>query len=359
MRATLKQFEYGVIEGFFGRPWRWAVRQAYATFLKQNNYRYYIYAPKSDPILRQNWPDQWFPAEFESLRQLGERYHQVGLVWGIGLNLYEIHCDYDAHTIQQLNAKLRYLNQLQPDILAILFDDMAGEGDRLATIQTEITHRALDLTTASTVIMCPTYYSDSPVLDRLFGPRPPYYLETLGQQLDPVVNIFWTGPEICSMAYPEDHLDSVTQRLGRKPYLWDNYPVNDSAPMCQVLHLRAFEQRPHQLSRWTAGHAVNPMNQAYLSQIPLMTLNWSYQQQEQYDPEVALATAVRSLCGSTMADCLLKHIDLFQDQGLEQMDSALKTQLIQQYKSFQTPYSDEIVRWLQGDYPYAPECLTA
>ena len=358
MNVTLKSFEYGVIEGFFGRPWGWAARQDYATFLGENNYRYYIYAPKSDPILRQSWPDPWPTEALAALRQLGDAYHQVGLAWGIGLNLYEIHCDYDAYTIQQLEAKVRYLNQLQPDILAILFDDMTGQSDRLAQIQAEITHRALALTTASTVIMCPTYYSDSPVLDQLFGQRPPHYLETLGQTLDPAVQIFWTGPDICSATYPEDHLHAITQKLGRQPYLWDNYPVNDSARMCQFLHLRAFEHRPHQLAQWTAGHAVNPMNQAYLSQIPLMTLNWSYQHRDQYDPIAALSTAVRALCDAPLADCLWADIDQFQDQGLQQLAPTFKAQLIQKYDQFETPYSREIVSWLRGEYPYAPDCLT-
>ncbi len=358
MDKSLQGFSYGVIEGFFGRLWSWDARQDYATFLKQNNYQYYIYAPKGDPILRQNWPDPWPTQEFEALRHLGEVYHQAGLAWGIGLNLYELHCNYDDQAIQQLENKIRYLNGLRPDILAILFDDMKGDLEHIAQIQTDVTHRAIELSTATSVIMCPTYYTDSPILDRLFGERPPDYLESLGKRLDPTVNIFWTGPEVCSSAYPEEHLQSVGQRLGRKPYIWDNYPVNDSARMCRFLHLRAFENRPHQMSQWTAGHAVNPMNQAYLSQIPLMTLNLSYQQKDQYSPTEAFEAAVRTLGGNEFAECLLEDLSLFQDQGLDQIGPEVKTQLLQKYQPFQTPYSQEIMDWLNGEYPYAPECLT-
>jgi hyaluronoglucosaminidase len=46
MGNILEQFSRGVIEGFFGRPWTWQARADYATFLGQNDYQYYIYAPK-------------------------------------------------------------------------------------------------------------------------------------------------------------------------------------------------------------------------------------------------------------------------------------------------------------------------
>ncbi len=345
----------GVIEGFFGRPWDWSARQDYASFLRDHHFQFYIYAPKGDRILRQDWPARWPDDVFECLRALAATYHQAGLAWGIGLNLYELHCHWDAATIQQLEAKVRYLNQLQPDILAILFDDMPGDVAEMARIQADVTHRTMALTTAQFVFMCPTYYSSSLILDRLFGPRPPDYLASLGQLLDSTVQIFWTGPEICSASYPETHLKEVTQQLGRKPYLWDNYPVNDSDLMSKFLHLRGFGNR--QLSDLIAGHAVNPMNQAYLSQIPLKTLTLS-EEQQQCDPTAAFLNAARSLCGSAFADCLAEDIERFQDQGLEQLAPELKTELIEKYDRFQTPYSQEVIAWLQGEYPFAVDCLT-
>jgi len=326
--------------------------------LKHNDYQDYIYAPKADPVLRRNWRCRWSDEHFESLRELRNRYRDVGVAWGIGLNLYELHCAYDDQAVRDLEGKIRYLNDLQPDILAILFDDMRGGVSRIAQIQADVTHRALDLSTAKSVIMCPTYYADSPVLDRLFGKRPQDYLNILGKRLNPAVNIFWTGPEICSDAYPVEHLKSVCQRLGRKPYIWDNYPVNDSARTCRYLHLRAFETRPHEMSEWTAGHAVNPMNQAYLSQIPLKMLNCRYQKKERYCAEDAFRQAARELCGGDLADCLSEDLSLFQDRELDGIDPKLKDQLVRKYGRFETPFSEEIVGWLNGAYPFSPECLT-
>jgi hypothetical protein len=129
--------------------------------------------------------------------------------------------------------------------------------------------------------------------------------------------------------------------------------------MSPFLHLRAFENRPAQMSEWTSGHAVNPMNQAYLSQIPLMTLDLSYQQQERYVPATAFLAAARSLCGEPLATYLQEDLPYFQDKGLEQLSPATTAQLIQKYAAFHTPYAQEIVDWLKGEYPFDPACLTA
>ncbi|MBW4618937.1 MAG: beta-N-acetylglucosaminidase domain-containing protein [Cyanosarcina radialis HA8281-LM2] len=354
----LSNSNYGVIEGFFGLTWTWETRKDYANFLKNNGYSYYIYAPKADDFLRKNWQQNWSASEFESLKEVGDTYHRSGLQWGIGLSPFEIYKDYNDEAIASLKQKILSLNDLNIDILAILFDDMRGDFYKLAKIQTEVIQRVMDLSTAKVFIMCPTYYTDNRILDRLFGERPQDYLETLGKTLDPQVNIFWTGPDVCSKSYPESHLKEVAQRLGRKPFIWDNYPVNDGARMSKFLHLRAFENRPSSMAELTVGHAVNPMNQAYLSQIPLMTLNLSYQQGDRYSPTAAFIEAVKTLCPEALANCLLEDLPLFQDEGLDRINSESKAQLIDKYTAFNNPYSQEIIGWLQGEYPVPSECLT-
>jgi hyaluronoglucosaminidase len=352
-------FSYGVIEGFFGRTWSWATRQAYASFLKQHGYQFYLYAPKADAYLRRQWHQPWPSDTYAELAQLGATYRQHGVNWGIGLTPFEIHFNYDSQTIAQLETKIQEINRLQPDILAVLFDDMRGDFYQIAQIQVEVTHRIKALSTAKTVIMCPTYYADTPLLDQIFGQRPPDYLETLGKLLDPSVQVFWTGPEVCSTAYPLEHLQDISQRLGRKPFIWDNYPVNDSARMSPFLHLRAFTDRPHQMADWTAGHAVNPMNQAYLSQIPLLTLAMSYQQQQDYDPDAAFQKAAQTLCGEDFAQFLHTDLPYFQDLGLTKITPEQTAEFIARYEPFHNAYSQELVDWLRGEYPFDPACLTA
>ncbi len=168
---------------------------------------------------------------------------------------------------------------------------MKGDIPNLAERQADVFHRIADVSTARRFILCPTYYTTDTILERLFGTMPIGYWEDLGRRIGPDVDLFWTGPKVCSDEYPEPHLKDVADQLGRKPFIWDNYPVNDSERMSRYLHLRPFENRPSRLAEWAGGHAVNPMNQPWLSQIPLITLASSYHAGPQYDPGAALVAA--------------------------------------------------------------------
>ena len=275
-------------------------------------------------------------------------YQQAQVNWGIGITPFEIHHNFDDQTRALLAAKIRSINELQPNILAILFDDMRGDDANIAQIQADVTHQIMEQSTASFFIMCPTYYSTDPVLDQVFGDRPPDYLETLGQFLDPAVQIFWTGEKVCSQNYSIKHLQATAIQLGRKPYIWDNYPVNDGAKLCKFLHLRPFGEPATHLAAWAAGQAINPMNQAYLSQIPLRALA----------ANSSFYVAVCELCGEAFAKYLVEDVASFQDEGLDSLSAERRELLIDRYIGFQTPYSDEIVNWLKGEYPFDPACLT-
>ncbi len=341
-------FSRGIIEGFFGRPWSWQTRQDYASFLKQNNYQYYIYAPKADRYLRRQWAEPWPAEDYANLQQLSQVYQQTQIDWGIGITPFEIHHNFDDHTKATLDIKIRSINELQPNILAILFDDMRGDDANIAQIQADVTHHIMEQSTASSFMMCPTYYSTDPVLDQVFGDRPSHYLETLGQLLDPAVQVFWTGEKVCSLYYSIEHLQAITTQLGRKPYIWDNYPVNDGAKLCKFLNLRPFSESATHMATWTAGQAINPMNQAYLSQIPLRALTSGS----------SLYEAAYNLGGDTFARYLVEDMAAFQDEGLDFLSVERKDFLIDRYIGLQTPQSQELVDWLKGEYPFDPACLT-
>src|SRR5690606_10093833 len=157
-----------------------------------------------------------------------------------------------------LDRKLAFLEDVGVQDLAILFDDMRGDVPDLAERQAEIVAHVGGRTRADRLIVCPTYYSDDPILDRVFGARPGGYLERLGSLLDPDVRIFWTGVEVCSREFSSAHLARVTEQLGRRPFLWDNYPVNDGQRMSQYLHVRAFTGRAARIGAHVAAHGINP-----------------------------------------------------------------------------------------------------
>ncbi len=357
MTVTLP-FIRGVIEGFYGRPWSWEAREAYVDFLKENGFGFYIYAPKSDAYLRRKWRDEWPPEQMQSLMRLSAAYKENGVALGIGFSPFEIYRTFDDSARQALHQKVEAINRLDPDILCVLLDDMKGDVPRLAETQAEVFKWIADRSTARRFILCPTYYTLDPILEKVFGPMPEGYWEELGANIDPDVDIFWTGPEVCSTEYPEDHLKEAAERLGRKPFIWDNYPVNDSEKRSRRLYLSAYENRPFQMAEWTTGHAVNPMNQAWLSQIPIRTLARSYDLRDRYDPRTASADSAKALCHADLAESLLKDARIFEKQGLDGIGDDRKRQWIERYSGFQSPFAQEIVEWLQECYEFDSACLT-
>jgi hyaluronoglucosaminidase len=353
----LTGFTLGIIEGFFGREWSWQARCGMAGFLASQGCNSYIYAPKADIWLRRDWASP-FPAEHMlALQQLADTCHQHHLHFGVGLSPMELYRDFNQHSRKTLADKLTALKSLRLDLLCILFDDMRGDLPDLAERQLEVIDFVASKAVAPRLAVCPTYYSSDPILEKVFGTMPADYLENLGNSLDHDIDIFWTGPKVLSSRYPVEHLQLISQKLKRKPLIWDNYPVNDGKQLVDYLHLRAFHPEKSVLAEWSAGHFANPMNQPWLSRIPLFGMSALYG--KQYDPERVLEDACISLCGPTLGKLILEDVPLFQDTGLARLTSAQRTALKTRYQPFsRTGYGKEVMDWLDGAYAFDPACLT-
>ena len=347
----------GVIEGYFGPPWCWGDRVRHAAFLKSCGFNFYIYAPKRCDDLRLKWTRDWPEQQWNKLVEAREAYGRAGIQFGVGLSPYALYRDLSVEGQKALQAKIERLDTLALDILGVFFDDMPGAGTDLAKRQADIMCWAVAQSRAKTFVICPTFYSDDPVLSRLSGSKPDRYLETLGEQLPAKVHIFWTGPRVCSREISAEHIQDVSRRLGRRPVLWDNYPVNDGARMSQFLHLRAFTGRGELPQVALSGHAINPMNQARLSEILIATLASLYRDPVAYEPEHAFNDAARSLCGDLLASALREDLEIFQDIGLSRLSPAHLDKLRERYSAFDSPYAREVVGWLDGQFAPTPEDL--
>lgn len=349
----------GVIEGFFGRPWSWSDRAGYAGFLKEIGFDFYVYAPKADPHLRRRWREPLPAPSVEALSATAAAFRKAGLAFGIGLSPFEIYLEPEPDSSAVLRAKVAQINEIDPDILCLLFDDMRGDLPGLAGRQAAVLASIAELSRARRFIFCPTYYSQDPVLETVFGPMPKGYLADLGRLLDPEVGIFWTGPRVCSDALPPGHLEEIAGQLRRKPVLWDNLLANDGAKTSNFLHLRGVRDRPAGLRDGLAGHAVNPMNQAWLSRIPILTLSESYALGARYDPKRSFEAACRRLCGEALGSQIAADAALFRDRGLAGIAEDRRRELIEIYAHFAgDPYAEELRAWLEGAYEFDPACLT-
>jgi len=349
--------ELGIIEGFYGRPWSWEAREATVAALAPHGYRFYLYAPKGDPFLRRRWHEQHPEPMAAGLEGLAARCRDAGVRFGVGISPFELYLRWDRSGREALARKLEYLDALGVADLAILFDDMRGDVDGLADLQAEIVGWAADHTAADRVLMCPTYYSDDPVLDRVFGRRPGDYLARLGTLLPLEIEIFWTGEEVCAREMRPGHLRQVAEIIGRKPFLWDNYPVNDGQRMSRFLHLRAFSGRPASIAEHVSGHGINPALQPTLSRIPALTLPESYRMADEYAYGEALRRAAAEVLGEDLGRKVWEDVLTLQDVGLGRLDEERERWVRDRYTDVDHPGAREIIGWLDGEYDITDEIV--
>jgi len=344
----------GLIEGYYGKPWSWQAREDTIAFLKKHGYNFYIYAPKADAFLRKRWRED-HPADIaQSLGHLAARCRALDVRFGVGLSPYELYRDFNKEAQAALSEKLAQFDEWGVEYLAILFDDMRGDLPDLAVTQAQIMHWVAARTKAKRLIVCPSYYTDDPVLDRFFGKRPANYLDDFGRLLDPSIDVFWTGEEVCSREYSPGHLARVAGQLRRKPFLWDNYPVNDGQRMSQFLHVRAFTGRPASIRPYLAAHSVNPALQPVLSRIPAVSLAQSYRLDDTYEYGAAFLDAATEVAGADLGRKLQDDILYFQDVGLERLGKAVE-RLRRRYGNVDHDAAREIIAWLDGAYKFEEE----
>lgn len=347
----------GIIEGFYGPAWSWQERTNVVATLSPHGYGFYWYAPKGDQFLRRQWQKPHPPEEARQLTDFAGVCEAAGVAFGVGLSPYEVYRSFDASAKALLEAKITGLAAMGVERLALLFDDMPGDLPDLALRQAEVVDWVLNQTPFRQVAVCPTYYTDDPVLDRVFAQRPADYLENLGRLLEDSVEIFWTGEEVCSRAISPGHIRLVNERLGRPVLLWDNYPVNDGDRMSRHLHLRGFTGRPSGLRELVSGHAINPSLQPTLACIPALTLAESYRLGDDYCYIDATRRAACAVLGNELGQLVCDDLLSLEDAGLARLTEGRIAALRKRYCGFDHQGAREIVAWLDGAYQVTDEMV--
>lgn len=278
----------GVVEGFYGPTWGWVERINLMEFLSRVGLNAYIYAPKWDPRHRDWWRTPYgsdFADKLSMLVDSASRYGvRVAFALSPGLDI-----DYSSESdVRQLLRKFSWAMELGIEDVAVFLDDIPpsirGRGFRtLAEAQSSLVNRLLRELRPRSLVFCPTYY---------YGLREEYMKE-LGAVVDPEVHIVWTGMWVASHKIDVEDLESAARLFNRKPFIWDNYPVNDYFTVNGItrLHLGPLRNRPGGLAGYVSGYVSNPMNQCEASKIPLYTVAEALLSAS-YDPERSLSEAV-------------------------------------------------------------------
>jgi hyaluronoglucosaminidase len=285
----------GVIEGFYGPPWSLADRCSVIEFLATRGMNAYVYAPKSDPKHRDRWRDTYDASELDGFRTLAEHAAQNQTRFGFALSP-GLDIDYgSARDREMLVEKLAPLLGIGVDWIVLALDDipnrpgLAVEQAQFAVwLLDELRRRRAD----PHLTLVPTEY---------VGTRPTAYLEALAAELPSEVDVMWTGPTVCSpVVRAADARAWATALAGRRPLLWDNYPVNDGT-MTRSLHLGPYRGREPDLTDELDGVLCNPMLQAHASQVALATAADFLCRPEEYEPDASWSRAIAAVGGTRAA----------------------------------------------------------
>ena len=307
-----KSFERrGIVEGFFGPPWSMAQRSALFEFGAARGMNTYLYAPKDDPYHRKLWRRPYPKRQWRQLVRLIRQARRSKIDFVYGFHPGEGLCFSEQEPIHILLKKARRFYDAGVRTFAVLFDDIPSRldhakdrrrfKDSLAAAEGTFLKRIIEAQPAEWSQVewwiCPSYYSEDNLLERVFGKFEANFLETLAAHLPLNVACFWTGPSVVSKTITLKHIQRIAQRIQRLLLLWDNYPVNDLS-MSDELHIGPLQGRDPRLPRTVHGYLNNPLLQPELGFIPLATCFDYAANPDKYKPEASWKRIVEQRFGA-------------------------------------------------------------
>jgi hyaluronoglucosaminidase len=277
----------GVVEGFYGRPWAHDARLELLEFIGARGMNAYAYAPKDDAKHRARWREPYDRSEMTRFAELVDCARGVGVRFGFSLSP-GLDVSYESTDDRAMLAEkmLRFADTGVSWFL-LLLDDISmrpglapRQGDLAAALLDALQTQVVD----ASLTVCPTEY---------VGTRPSSYLSELARSLPRSVDVMWTGPTVCSPTISARDARARADALGgRRPLLWDNFPVND-ASMTESLHLGPYAGRDADLADAMRGVLCNPMVQPRASKVPLATAAAFLTRPDAYVLDTAWSDALR------------------------------------------------------------------
>lgn len=300
----------GAIEGFYGPPWTQQDRLDQLEFYGDKRLNTYIYSPKDDPKLRAQWREPYTEAEIAELKELVDTAKRNHVTFTYALSPGLSICYSDKGERKAVQDKFQQLYDIGVRDFNLPLDDIEykwadGCADQqrygeptegnVATAHAELSNvvqREFIRTHQGTtpLEMVPTDYS---------GLEPSAYTEALKSTLDPAIAVMWTGKFVVPASISAPDARAARGLYGRKPYIWDNYPVNDFD--FGRLMLGPYTHRGADLPAQTSGIVLNPMPEAAPSKVALATFADYAWQGTAYKPYASRDRAADYLAGGDKA----------------------------------------------------------
>lgn len=277
----------GVIEGYYGNPWSHEDCMDMCSFFDQNKMNTFIYGPKNDSYHHGAKVFDPYPAEeAANLAALVKEAnaHKVDIVWAMHPGNSN-----DGANLERAKAKLEAMYELGFRRFAVFFDDIAANSvqkqiDFMNYLNANVVKAKGDV---KSLIVCPSEYCISFAGGQNTTST---YLNSLGAGLDDDIDIMWTGWQVVDMELGPS-CDWFTNKTGRKPFIWHNYPCSDygSRPLLLCPYEPAVTDLPSRITGFTA----NPMEYYEASKVGLYGMADFAWNPEAYDPWESWEEAVQ------------------------------------------------------------------
>ncbi|HLY59321.1 MAG TPA: beta-N-acetylglucosaminidase domain-containing protein [Terriglobia bacterium] len=306
----------GIVEGFYGKPWSHKDRLAMLKFEGQHAMNVYYYAPKDDSYHRALWRKPYPPARMKQLKELVSTAHAnfVDFCFAISPGLSMVYSNEADFT--HLTTKLDAVGKMGVSCFALFLDDVPQDLQNpqdkirfktLAEAHVYIINKLYDYLKSQSrgnrLVVTPTTYTNNQgALD---------YVREVGAGANPDVPLIWTGIQVVSPTITVAQAQEWGALLHRKPYIWDNFPVNDGIRW--RVNLGPLRGRDPNLSSAVSGFVSNPMIQPQASRIPLQTVAEYLWNATAYDPDAAEKRALTDQFGKDAARDLAPFLTTYSD----------------------------------------------
>lgn len=327
-------FEHrGVVEGFYGPAYSHAERLAFIEDIGRFGMNRYLYAPKDDPLHREQWRTPYPDTAMDEFSQLITCGHAAGVSVGFAISPGLSIRYSDPTDTSALTSKFLAFRELGSRFFALALDDVPStlqhEGDRaaytsLAEAQVALTHAIAEAVGKDVLLwFVPTdYVGIDHGIDGGIGDD--NYLSILGASLDPRIEVGWTGRTVVSPQITTSEAAARSKVLRRKLLVWDNVPVSDG-PMRPMLHLGPFVGRDRDLPDHLSGVLLNPMEHPRASRLTVHTAADYLADPGTYDPERSWVRAATELgAGAEEAFVLFARAHRFSALAPDDRDEELE-----------------------------------
>ncbi|MDO8588813.1 MAG: beta-N-acetylglucosaminidase domain-containing protein [Armatimonadota bacterium] len=270
-------------------------------WLAENDLNFLMLCYSSYPASASDWRSDYTPEQLEEFKDLAAKAGKLNITLCLSFNpgiwsdpplVYSSEKDY-----QLILGKVKQVHAIGINRFALCLDDINPElqpddKERFGTMQAAHVYLVNRLygdmrrmKPRPKLIFCPMAFASN--YEQLY----PGYLDTVGQEIDKNVMMFWTGPDVRSGTMSAAEARAFGRLIRRKPFVWDNYPVNDGCAWRPLL--APLKNRTPDLGDAVVGYMSNPMRQWRISTIPLGTTAQYLNHPENYDPERAMENVIR------------------------------------------------------------------